>query len=348
MPTEDVLAQINAAISMDPTPPVGDPQKVPKEPEVQEPEEPEVGETSESEQGDDHRNLVSGDGEKSEPEVETEEIELDTDIFASALGLDENSLEVTEDGEVKFKTKIDGQEGSVNLSELLKGYQLEGHITQKSQKLSEDRRAFEQERDAQMKELTTALGQAKQLLELSEQSLLQEFNIDWNTLRTENPAEFAAKRQEFTEKYNQLQQAKNFTAQQSNALNEQQLAEIYQKEQTQLLEKIPTWADEATAKTEKAELNSYLVGVGFTQEEINSWMDHRAIAVARDAMLYRKQTKQVDIAKKKVVAKPKVIKPGKGKTNADKTSEQLKLKIKRAKKTGSVNDVAAVLRETMR
>lgn len=280
---------------------------------------------------------------ESEPKEETEDIELDADVFASALGLEDSALDITDEGEIKFKTKIDGKENAVTLAELLKGYQLEGHVTQKSQKLSEDRRVFEQERDAQMTELKSALGQATELLKLSEEGLIAEYNIDWNALRTENPAEFAAKRQEFQERYTQIQNAKAATQQQQQMLTEQQLTELYQKESVALLDKIPTWSDEKVRNQEWENVETYLQSMGYPKEEIASVLDHRAIAIARDAMLYRQQKDKIDIAKKKVVKKPKVMKPGKGKAPQEEKSEVTKQKLSKLKKTGSTDDLTAVI-----
>ncbi|MEW8195223.1 MAG: hypothetical protein AB2793_16040, partial [Candidatus Thiodiazotropha sp.] len=194
---DEILEKIQDAISVPEEPTQ---EEVQETQEAKESEETEATETDSEESG-----KPESEESESELEEETEEIELDADVFASALGLEDNALDITDEGEIKFKTKIDGKENAVTLAELLKGYQLEGHVTQKSQKLSEDRRAFEQERDAQMTELKSALGQATELLKLSEEGLIAEYNIDWNTLRTENPAEFAAKRQEFQERYNQIQ-----------------------------------------------------------------------------------------------------------------------------------------------
>ncbi|MEW8193309.1 MAG: hypothetical protein AB2793_06345, partial [Candidatus Thiodiazotropha sp.] len=143
------------------------------------------------------------------------------------------------------------------------------------------------------------------------------------------------------------QNAKAATQQQQQALTEQQLAELYQKESVALLDKIPTWSDETVAKQEMEGVNEYLLTMGYSKEEIASVLDHRAVAIARDAMLYRKQKSNIEIAKKKVVKKPKVMKPGKGKANNDAASEQSKAKLKRLKKTGSVKDAASVIRDIL-
>ncbi|MCG7904399.1 MAG: hypothetical protein JAY60_18480 [Candidatus Thiodiazotropha weberae] len=329
---EEVLAKIQEAISEPPpeeeipneeVQPEAETEEVEAEKTDQEPEEPE-----------------------SEPEVETEEIQIDADVFASALGLTDDAVVVDDDG-VKIKAKIDGQESAVTLQELLKGYQLEGHVTQKSQKLAEERRAFEQEREAQKQEMATALGQVKQLTDYTEQQLLAEFNIDWKSLRQNDPAEFSAKRQEFQERYAQIQQAKNSVVQQQQQLTEEQMAEVVQRERSRLLDAIPTWSNEEVAQTEREQVTQYLLSKGYAAQELASVIDHRAIAIARDAMLYQMQQGNVDVAKKKVVKVPKVMKPGKAATKTDAVFEKAQANLKRLKKTGSKRDAAAVIRDML-
>ncbi|MEW8048943.1 MAG: hypothetical protein AB2792_19810 [Candidatus Thiodiazotropha sp.] len=285
---------------------------------------------------------VDDESSEDDESEETEEIPLDSNFIAEALGI-EPELVVIDDEGIKFMPKVDGKRELVDPVELLKGYSGESHFIKKSTKLNEDRRVFEQERDAQMTELKSALGQATELLKLSEEGLIAEYNIDWNALRTENPAEFAAKRQEFQERYSQIQNAKAATQQQQQALTEQQLAELYQKESVALLDKIPTWSDESVAKQEMEGVNEYLLTMGYSKEEIASVLDHRAVAIARDAMLYRKQKSNIEIAKKKVVKKPKVMKPGKGKAQQNEKSEATKQKLSKLKKTGSTDDLTAVI-----
>src|SRR6478752_4270167 len=62
---------------------------------------------------------TDGDGQKSS------EPQLTTSDLAKYLGLEDGSLDLEEDGSVKFKTKVDGVEGAAKLQDLLKSYQLQ-------------------------------------------------------------------------------------------------------------------------------------------------------------------------------------------------------------------------------
>ena len=280
----------------------------------------------------------------SEQLEETEEIQIDADVFAAALGLESDDIVIDEDdGNVLVRTKIDGKEATVNLAELRKGYQLESHVTQKSQKLADERRVFEEERQAQLNEIATSLGQVKQLTEFAEQQLLAEFNIDWQALRRDDPAEYSAKAMEFEKKRAAIAQAKQQVATQTQQITEEQVQRIRQDEYTKLIEKLPAWTDPAVAKAEDEQVTNYLVSMGYSPQEIMGVVDHRAILIAREAMMYRNQAEKVAVAKKKVVKVPKVMKPGKGVSKSERESEKAKQTKQRFKKTGSTRDLAAAL-----
>lgn len=123
-----------------------------------------------------------------------EEMEGDDD---EAVELDEETEgeeEVLEDESAElYKVKIDGQEKDVTLDELIKGYQLEAHYTQKSQKLAEEQKAVGEERKIlqnvsqkfeQLGEVVTYLEGVNSYLE---NTLPPMPNID---LAKTNPAEY--------------------------------------------------------------------------------------------------------------------------------------------------------------
>lgn len=57
-------------------------------------------------------------------------------------------LDIEAFGTKKVKVKVDGQEAEVLLSDVVRGYQTDRHLTQKGQKLAEERKKWEQERTA--------------------------------------------------------------------------------------------------------------------------------------------------------------------------------------------------------
>ena len=288
-------------------------------------------------------------GEEVEDEQDAvEEIELDASQLADYLGIDADAIDTDEDGNLYLKTKIDGKPGKATLSELLKSYQLEGHVNQKSMQLAEERKAFEAEAQAAKQALQQTLQQAQSLLQVQEQNLLGEYNsIDWNALKHHDPGLYAATRQEMAERYNEIQSAKQYTNQHGMQLTREQRAQLLNRESQALEAALPEWSDKDVQQKEKAEVASYLTNHGFRPEEIAQVADHRAVVVARKAMLYDKliaeQSTKTEVAKKKVIKKPKVLKPGASKSSGQARAEAQKQKLKLVKQSGGNVDAIANL-----
>lgn len=284
-------------------------------------------------------------------EEAVEEYELDAAAVASMLGVDEDAVVISDDGQVSLRTKIDGQPGQANLADLLKSYQLEGHVNKRSMELAEQRKAFEAERDSQVQAFSERLTVVDQLITQNEQSLLAEYQgINWAELEATDPGRYAAMQQKFAVKAQQIQQMKDQAnqvlsnhrqelAQQNQAQHEQMLV----KEQEAMLSANPAWADEATRTADFAAINEYAASKGFTPEEMGQIYDHRILAVLNDARKVNQIQSKAEIAKKRIKKVPKVLKPGAAKSkqqNQQARSDKLK---KKARQSGSLDDVAAVI-----
>jgi len=252
-------------------------------------------------------------------------------------------------GKVKARVKISGVERDVTLAELRDGYQMESDYRKKTSELSEQRKALDAERERLTQELNGRLAEAGQMTEFMERQLLAEYqSIDWTALRTSDPAEFAARKQEYNERYNAIQGLKhqalqNWQKQQAELQekSKQEHSKVLQEEQQRLIEKIPDFADPIKAKALTKEIGDYLKDHGFRDEELANIWDHRQILVIRDAMKYRAlQSKKPEVTSK-VKEVPKLLKPG-AKPPAD-AKAGLREKIARLKKTGRVEDAAAAI-----
>lgn len=262
-------------------------------------------------------------------------------------------LGVTKDDllSLKVNTKIDGIEGQASLAELVKSYQLEGHLNQKSMQLAEMKKAAEAEIQQQKALLQQQIEQGSQLANYLNNELYKDYNaINWQELRETDPAEFAAKRQEFNERYQAIQNAQaqfNYQMQQrqqqEQAESEAKFKEILANERNALLSKLPDWHDKAKAESEQRQIREYLKAEGFGDSEINSLADHRSILVSRKAMLYDQLMKAKPVVEKKVQTLPKVIKPGTTKSKADINAERRKAQLGKLRKSGALHDAAALL-----
>lgn len=295
--------------------------------------------------------------ETAEAEDEAEEEEADTDTEESELE-DEPEPEEDEPESVDWDALMDeeisfraaDQDVTVTLGELRKGYQRDADYRRKTEQLSQDRQAQEQEFQArqgeiqQQMELTNAvIGQVRQLV-------IGDMNTpEMQQLRQQNPSEWSARvseiqsrEQGLNELFNRVagamhQQREVFTAEQAKGLMDYREAEAQK-----LSEAVPDWTDEKAG-----ELADYLTGSGFSGDEVQSIMDHRQIVIARKAMLYDQLQKVEKQTKKKVATLPKTTKPGKPKPKAQGRQRKINKTAAAHKKTRTTESAAALIENLM-
>lgn len=311
-------------------------------------------------EGDDNSNDPDDQSDESQPEPEGDDAagEDDDQTLAAALGLPEDALEYDAEGNVVFNAIIDGEKQQVKMQDLVKSYQLEGHVTKKSMKLESDRREFETTRDQAYDHLTQKITVANNLIGAVEQQLMGELQgIDWDTLRATDPAEWAATRQYYTERVQWLQQMKAQTGTAQNELTaEQQQAqqqkynEFMQGEVQKMIQDNPAWQDQAVMAKEVGEIGQFLATkYGFTPEEIANHMDSRMMRMVRDAM---QVAKSKDTLKSKKVPDnvPKFRSPGQQNANRRDTTKARQVKAQKdavRKSGGSPDAIAALLVDRM-
>ena len=295
---------------------------------------------------------------KPEPEDEGAAGEDDDQTLAAALGLPDDALEYDEEGNVVFNAVIDGEATKVKMHDLVKSYQLEGHVNKKSMQLESDRREFETTRDKAYDHLTQKITVANNLIGAVEQQLMGELQgIDWDTLRATDPAEWAATRQYYTERVQWLQQLKTQTGSMQKGLTEeQQKAQqdkynaFMQGEVQKMIQDNPAWKDQAVMAKEVGEVGKFLVDkYGFTPEEIANHMDARMMRMVRDAMQFANGK---DTLKTKKVPDnvPKFRTPGQQNANRRDTTKARQVKAQKEairKSGGSVDAIAASLVDRM-
>ena len=287
--------------------------------------------------------------------TEPEDEVIDGDVtLASMLGLGDDQLEYDDQNNVVFNAIIDGESHKVPVSELVKSYQLQGHVNNKSIALENDRKELHATRDQAYGELTTRLQGLNQLIQLNEQTLLAEYNgIDWDSLRMTEPGEWAALQQQFNQRALQIQQVKDLAGQESQRLTQEQqqqqqkaLQDRAAGELQKMMADNPTWSDQTVMAKDIGEVGAFLRNqYGFTDQEIADNIDHRLMRMFKDAMAFHAGTKA--ITDKKVPANvPKFVKPGTG--GGDRPSLQKARQVKETKQAirksgGSLDSVANAL-----
>ena len=276
---------------------------------------------------------------------DSNELETDDDdglaALASELGLDADKLTLSEDGEILINLKVNGKTEQIDLKEAIAGTQFSKANDEKARTLAEERKTFESERQQVAEAYQQQLKQVQGLGEMLQNKLTQDFqSIDWDRLRVTDPAEWAAKQQEFAQRNQELQQAGQMLGQQMRAQQEQatqveaqERQQILQQERQLMIDSNPSWADEAKMKSDLSEIVEYAQASGFSEEELQDVIYSRHVNVLKKAMLYDKGK---TVASKKVKQAPKMQRASNGRFAKQKGGKVQKL-IERAQSAKGAN-----------
>jgi hypothetical protein len=264
---------------------------------------------------------------------------------AKLLGADESLLDVDEDGSVMVKTKIDGEEGKVKFADLIKSYQLQGHVDKQVREAAEVKKQAQEyaqaiQQQAQVQQAVVGkIAEAKVI----EQQLAQYQGINWNALEDSDPVQamrlqrqFGELKQAYQAKVDEVNQAQNYVQQQQS----QHTAASLETERQALLKACPEWSSEAVAAKEKQAITADLLSRGYSERDIQGLSDHKAVLLARDAMLYRQQKATASTTEKQVRQAPKIIKPG---SSAPRNTNHIQKLHQEVRRTGSKQSVTDYL-----
>lgn len=237
-----------------------------------------------------------------------------------------------EESEKELTFEVGGE--TLSAEELKLGYLRQSDYTQKTQSLAESRKAAE----SQIEETTATMSA---LLSAAGADLSRFEGVDWERAAIENPEQYKQAKASFE----QTRSTYEFIKAQSDQYQEQQQqqADTAQKEAateslTVLKTNIPNWSNDLY----------YSIGeyaqkdLGVSSEEFNQVADHRIITALYKAMQFD-QAKTV-AAKKKIKASPtKTLSGGKADATKATESESSRKASERLRKTGRVEDAAAVI-----
>ena len=278
-----------------------------------------MGESEEAEQG-------QAEGQP-EYQQETDEVEYSEE-------------ESEEQPKPRYKVKASGEEVEVELDELIKGYQQGTDYTKKSQALAEQRKAIEAERGhlEQVKQERQAYAQKLQALD----SFLTQQNqgVDLEVLKETDPIGYAVAVAEQSQREKQLAVVRNEQqriAQQQQAEQQASLQAHLRTESEKLVTLIPELATPQGDAVRK-QIRDYAKSVGWTDQELSSVYDSRAVHTLYKAMKYEQLQKSKPELNKKLQSAPKMMRSGTSVPQA--RSSQDKQVMQRLRETGKVADAA--------
>ena len=303
--------------------------------------------TDDADTGDtDDDQVASGSQDADDNDADTDDTIKSLAELAEAMEIPFEELS----SELTHTFKAAGEEVTVNLAELVAGYQKDADYRRSTAELADSRRALEAENMARIQTFEMSNQLLAQQLTVAEQLLVAEADTPaMQELRNTDPAEWQARRTELGQRLQTLRDAR-----QQAAANYQQVMQgnfMQQKQQgmAALKEAIPDFGDKHIGQV-KDVLNSF----GYSEQEIGQVMDHRAVLAALEIGQLRAEvaelkalkdnaTKAVKKVKKDV---PKMQKPGKQRRSGAGIQRDNVAKLAaKAKKTGSVNDAAKVIEQ---
>ena len=297
--------------------------------------------------------------EEEESTEETQDESLEEESEEEAEESDEDEEEESEesddeDEEALYAVTVNGEEHEVSLDELMKGYSRQSDYTRKTQELSNDRKGMEdlqQKYNSEMAQIQAERQQyteyLNQIVENSMGGLDKYANLDWDRLKESDPIEYVTKREEFREAQEKIQAMRNEQenaqhrlAEESKQLHSNMVMEEHQK----LVSAVPEWGEPEKQKELAGTVRKYALSQGFSEEELNSLVDHRSVLVLMKAAKFDAMD-NADIKSKKLKNKPKVIRAGKGKTKGENSKSKRTAKMKRLRSSGHVDDAASILED---
>jgi hypothetical protein len=311
-----------------------EPEKVPVNAPQAEPEQAQVQEEQDAE------------SEEKRPDPETEGEESKE---SEQGGADESEESRKEPTERIYTVKVDGKEEQVTESELIRGYSREAHFTRKMQTVSQKDKALEAERlaiQAERQQLAERLNLLERMVAPATEA------VDWARLRQELPAdEFAARWAEYQIQQEQLAQVRRDreAVEQRYAAQEAERLARYVEQQKQLLrEAIPELQDEKMAPELLRANREYGLSLGYTEDELDTTLDHRAVVILDKARrwdeLQKKQQSMTAKIQEKIVKGTKTAKPGAVQDSPPRVVTELTRHKQRLAKTGRREDAQRAIR----
>ena len=283
------------------------------------------------------------DSEGSEPELQDQDQDEDEDQNEDDFSEDDEDEDDAVPESQTFTVKIDGEEKAVTLDELKQGFSGQKFVQKGMQENAQARKQTEDVYNAllesrqQVTDLFAKLqngGAARQPIK-PDLAMLDTDPIGY----VEANARFEHDMQTYQSEMQQYQQVANDQAHAQNLA----LEAHRNQEMSKLLEIMPDLQDPVKGKAMKEQMLAVGNEYGYSQDEISTIVDHRAIRVLEDARKYREivagKSKAVEKATHKKRTQP--LKAGSKKVKS--SAKDIRNKQNRLKTTGSIDDAVALM-----
>lgn len=258
------------------------------------------------------------------------EPQIELSALAKVLGVDDAALDVDESGAVFVKTKIDGKEGAAKFVDLVKSYQLQGHVDAKAREAAAREQHLEQETRERIQHFAR-IGQ------VAEQEMMREFaSINWQELAQHDPAEYVAKKAAFEARQAQIGQLFG----ELNATNERMIERSRAAAAQYIAEHIPGWSP---GNAIDVEMTKYVTSIGLSNVAPLLAQAPQLAVLIHKARLFDEASGKAVAAVKKVATAPKLVKPGQSVSARDRAAEGVSAIKEKIRKSGGKDGIAEFL-----
>jgi hypothetical protein len=292
--------------------------------------------------------------EESQPLEEDKSFEEETEEEAEEESEEESEEPDEGSEETLYAVTVNGEEQQVTLDELMSGYSRQSDYTRKTQDVAKERKQMGELQAQYASEIHQARAERQQYLESLNQiigntaSNLDKFtNVDWESLKDSDPIGYVTRKEEFREAQEKVQamQQEHYVANQRQLEDQNKMRTTVLREENEHLVKIvPEWSDPDKQKKLVSTIRDYATGQGFSEQEINSLVDHRSLVVLMKAQKYDAMQNS-DVKSKKLRNKPQVIRSGKGVTRSSSDKSKRTVQMKRLKQSGKIKDASALFED---
>ena len=257
-------------------------------------------------------------------------------------GSDETNEAEGEEGSQTYTVRVDGEEVEVTIDELLSGYSRTQDYTRKTMALADQRKTLESELD-QIRQERAQLTQVLEQIDVQD----QEQEPNWEALYQQDPQQWALQRELWRTKQERkraLVEERNRLLQAQEADRQRVIAEFVSQERDKLVQVLPSWRDEKVAKAEKAKVADYAKKIGFTDQEISQFYDHRAVTALYKAMKFD----ELQSGKPKATKKGAPVAKAGTASATPKQRDAYRKSQQRLAKTGRVTDAAEAFKHLLK
>jgi len=291
--------------------------------------------------------LMGGDDSQEQQVADQESEEIATASEVEEYATNDSEEEEGEQVEQpKYRVRVSGEDIEVTQDELVRGYQREADYTKKTQALAEARKSLDTEKAGveQAKGLRDTYAQRLGMIEQMLTNQNKAENLD--ELKDIDPIGYAVKVAEMSQRKDQLQAIqfeRQRIAEQQQAEHKEMIGKHVALEAEKLSAYIPEFLDPEKGETVRKDIRNFAKSIGWTDQELASVYDSRAVMTLYKAMQYDKLIASKPGMQKKVSQAPKMLKAGVSQGKG--ASEQSKANMQQLRRTGRVADAANVFEQ---